>query len=136
MADSEVSVQKRFENALLILQKILLTKNNNAVMLIAGLASCFRRLSLWHRVHAGGAYVDEITLKQNGFSSKTIRTQYSKASRVWTNGQTTAIVALLSKTDMEIRSMGSAFTETQLELMLYEIIVKRGARVADYDATA
>ncbi len=136
MADSEVSVQKRLENALQILQKILLTKNNNAVMLIAGLASCFRRLSVWHRIHAGGVYVDEITLKQSGFSGKTARTQYSKASRVWTNGQTTAIIALLSKRDMEIRSMGSAFSETQLTLMLYEIIVKHGACAATYEEIA
>ena len=136
MADSEVSEKKRFENALLILQKILLTKNNNAVMLIAGLASCFRRLSAWHRIHAGGAYVDEITLKQNGFSGKSARLQYSKASRVWTGGQTTAIIALLSRTDMEIRSMGTAFSETQLTLMLYEIIVKHGAYAATYEIGA
>lgn len=133
MADSEVSAQKRFENALLILQKILLTKNNNAVMLIAGLASCFRRLSAWHALHAGGAYVDDITMKQHGFASKSARTQYSKASRVWTKGQTTGIVALLAKSDMEMRAMGNAFTETQLTLMLYEIIVKRGAYVASYE---
>ena len=133
MADSETSVQKRFENALQILQKILLTKNNNAVMLIAGLVSCFRRLTVWHRIHAGGAYVDELALKQNGFSSKTSRTQYSKAARVWTNGQASAIVALLSKTDMAIRSMGTAFSATQLTLMLYEIIVKHGAYAASYE---
>ncbi len=136
MADSEVSVHKRLENALQILQKILLTKNNNAVMLIAGLASCFRRLSAWHRIHAGGVSVDELTLKQSGFAAKSARIQYSKASRVWTNGQTSAIIALLSKSDMEIRSMGSAFLETQLTLMLYEIIVKHGSYAASYETNA
>lgn len=134
MADSETSVQKRFENALQILQKILLTKNNNAVMLIAGLASCFRRLLVWHAIHAGGAYVDDLAMKQNGFSSKAARTQYSRASRVWTQGQTSGIIALLAKTDMEIRAMGNAFTEAQLAMMLYEIVVKRGAYMASYES--
>ena len=133
MADSETSVQKRLENALQILQKILLTKNSNAVMLIAGLASCFRKLSAWHRIHAGGAYVDDVTMAKNGFSGKTIRTQYARAARVWTAGQTTAIIALLSKTDMEIRSMGNTFYETQLTLMLHEIIIKKGASSATYE---
>lgn len=133
MADADSSVQKRLEGALQILQKILLTKNGNAVMLIAGLASCFRRLLVWHRLHAAGAYADDITLRQNGFAGKTIRAQYARAARVWTQGQAAGIVALLSKTDMEIRALGTAFVETQLTLMVYEIVVKRGAYTASYE---
>ena len=133
MADVTLSSQKRLENALSILQKIMLTKAENAVMLIAGLVSCFRRLSVWHSLHAGGAYVDEFSLKTHGFASKKARTQYSNAARAWTGGQCAAVIALLSKTDMEIRSMGAAFVETQLSLLLYEIIVKRGASVCGYE---
>ena len=133
MADADSSVQRRLEGALQILQKILLTKNGNAVMLIAGLASCFRRLFAWHRLHAAGAYADDIMLRQNGFASKTIRAQYARAARVWTQGQAAGIVALLSKTDMEIRALGTAFVETQLTLMVYEIVVKRGAYTASYE---
>ena len=133
MADADSSVQKRLEGTLQILQKILLTKNSNAVMLIAGLASCFRRLLAWHRLHAHGAYADDITLRQNGFAGKTIRAQYARAARVWTQGQAAGIVALLSKTDMEIRALGTAFVETQLTLMVYEIVVKRGAYTASYE---
>lgn len=133
MADFSQPAQKRLENALLILQKILLTKAGNAVMLLAGLVSCFRRLSVWHSLHAGGAYVDDFTLKTSGFSSKKARAQYSRAARAWTSGQCMAVIALLSKTDMEIRSMGAAVTETQLTLLLYEIIIKRGASSSSYD---
>ena len=134
MADGSLPCEKRFENALAILQKILLTKNNNAVMLLAGLASCFRRLSVWHSIHAGGAYVDDFTLKTSGFGGKTIRAQYARASRLWSGGQCMAIIALLSKTDMDIRTAGNAFVETQLTLLLYEIIIKRGASAAQYEA--
>lgn len=133
MADAESSAQKRFERAVQILQKILLTKNGNAVMLIAGLASCFRRLLVWHRMHAGGAYVDDVTMRQNGFSGKTARMQYARAARVWTQGQAAGIVALLARTDMEMRALGTAFVETQLTLMLYAIVIKRGASVATYE---
>ena len=133
LADAAEPPQKRLEGALLILQKILLTKGSNAVMLIAGLASCFRRLAAWHALHAGGAYVDEFTLKTSGFASKKARSQYSRAARVWTAGQCMAVIALLSKTDMEIRSMGAAFTETQLSLLLYEIVIKRGASACGYE---
>lgn len=101
-------------------------------MLIAGLVSCFRKLSLWHSLHAGNAYVDDFTLKTNGFGGKTIRAQYSRAARVWTAGQCVAIIALLSKTDMDIRSSGTTFTESQLTVLLYEIILKRGASAAEY----
>ncbi|MCR5724248.1 MAG: DNA polymerase III subunit delta [Treponema sp.] len=134
MADGSVQPPARLENALSILQKILLTKSNSPVMLIAGLASCFRKLALWHQLHAGGAYVDDFALKTNGFGGKTIRAQYAKASRVWGAGQCAAIIALLSKTDMEIRSSGSAFTDTQLTILLFEIIIKKGASAAVYQA--
>ena len=134
MADGSLPCEKRFENALAILQKILLTKNNNAVMLLAGLASCFRRLSVWHSIHAGVAYVDDFTLKTSGFGGKTIRAQYAKASRLWSGGQCMAIIALLSKTDMDIRTAGNAFVETQLTLLLYEIIIKHGASAAVYES--
>ncbi len=134
MAEANASVSKRLEDSLLILQKILLTKSNSPVMLIAGLASCFRKLLLWHSLHAGGAYVDDFALKTNGFGGKLIRAQYSKASRVWTAGQCVAIIALLSKTDMHIRANGNIFTETELTLLLFEIVVKRGASCAVYEA--
>lgn len=134
MCDAAESPAKRLENSLSILQKILLSKNSNAVMLIAGLTSCFRRLSLWLALHAHGSSPDDFTLKTNGFGSKTARTQYSAASRIWGAGQCAAIIALLSRTDMDIRSLGSSQEDTQLSLMLYEIIIRNGAYCAAYAA--
>lgn len=133
MANPSVSPSVRFETALSIIQKILLTKNSSPVMILAGLSSCFRRLELWHSLHSGGAYIDEFTLKTKGFASKTARNQYSRASRVWTFGQCAAILASIAGADMEIRSSGTTLQDTQLFLLLYEIIMKNGARVARYD---
>lgn len=125
--------QKRLENSLSILQKILLTKNNSPVMIIAGLTSCFRRLSLWKSLHAQNSSPEESVLKSSGFSSKIARRQYSSASRIWSAGQIAAITALLSKTDMDIRSFGTQFQTTQLFMMIYEIVLKNGASCAVYD---
>lgn len=125
--------QKRFENCLSILQKIRLSKkDSDAVVIIAGLLYCFRKLALWQTLHAHKT-PDETELKKNGFTSKTARTQYSTACRIWSSGQVAAIVALLSKTDMDIRSAGTAFQDTQLQLMLYEIIIKNGAYCSEYE---
>ncbi len=134
MATPSQAPATRLESALSILQKILLTKNNSPVMILSGLASCFRRLELWHSIHAGG-YVDEITLKSKGFSSKTARNQYSRASRVWTFGQCAAILASISGTDSEIRSTGMTLQNTQLSVLLYEIVMKNGGRSAKYEAS-
>ena len=103
-------------------------------MILAGLASCFRRLELWHSIHAGGAYLDDFALKTKGFTSKTARTQYARASRVWSFGQCAAILASISGTDSEIRSAGTSLQDTQLSLLLYEIVMKNGGRVAKYEA--
>lgn len=119
------------ENSLGILQKIRLSKDSASFMLIAGLTSCFRRLEVWHKLHSGG-YPDESVLKMNGFTSKKARTQYGNASRVWSSGQTAAILALLAAADMDIRSGGSALEDTVLQKLLYEIIIKKGASCAEY----
>lgn len=134
MANPSESPGARLEAALSILQKILLTKNNSPVMILAGLASCFRRLELWHSIHAGGAYLDDFALKTKGFSSKSSRNQYSRASRVWSFGQCAAILASIAGADSEIRSTGQTMQENQLSLLLYEIIMKNGGRCAKYEA--
>ena len=133
MSMPNLSASQRLEDSLAILQKILLTKNNSPVMILAGLASCFRKLELWHSIHAGGVYLDDFALKTKGFTSKTARTQYSRASRIWNFGQCAAILAAISTTDSEIRSSGTTLQDTQLSILLYEIIMKNGGRVAKYD---
>lgn len=134
MANPSESPTARLESSLSILQKILLTKNNSPVMILAGLASCFRRLELWHSIHAGGAYLDDFALKTKGFASKTARNQYARASRVWSFGQCAAVLASIAGVDSEIRSSGTPLQDTQLSILLYEIIMKNGGRVAKYEA--
>lgn len=125
------SSQKRFESGVEILQKIRLSKENNSVMIISGLASCFRKLVLWHNLCSGGYEPDDFTFKTKGFTSSTMRKQYRSAAKIWTTGQATAILAILGSTDMEIRTGGSLLEDVLLQKMLYEIIIKKGAPISD-----
>ena len=135
MCGANDSPAKRLETSLLILQKILMSKtvSGAAVMLIAGLASCFRKLSVWGKLCEAGHVPSETELKSNGFSSKKQQMQYRNASRIWTAGQCAAIISLLAETDMAVRSSGMQFAETQLTLLLYEIIIKKGLQVEKYE---
>lgn len=123
IADDAESESVRFEKALSILQKIRLSKENSSVMLIAGLASCFRKLVLW------------FDKGESAFPGKLMQKQYRKASHIWSKGQATAILANLAQTDMDIRSGGAMFEDVILQKMIYEIVIKKGAKlqVAEYN---
>ncbi len=130
MADNTKGAPERLENSLEILQKLLLSKSA-PVAIIAGLTFCFRRLCTWHTLMAGGLG-DEASLKSNGFTSSIARKQYQRAAQVWTPGQAAAITALLASTDMELRSGGRSLSDTVLEMLVYSIIIKKGAKIQDY----
>ena len=129
---SRVPNEQKLEQALTILQKIRLSKDASSVMIIAGLASCFRKLQLWQNLYsAHGA--NESAFKQNGFVSKKIREQYARAFQTWSEPQCAAILSLLSSTDMDIRSGGTVFEDVLLQKLLYEIIIKKGAGSSCYE---
>lgn len=118
ISDNTLSPQVRLEKGISILQKIRLSKENSSVMIIGGLASCFRKLEDWHK--RGKAAIPQAMLQK----------QYRGAAKVWTIGQTAAILAVLASTDMEIRSGGSQMEDVLLQKMLYEIIIKNGAQIS------
>ena len=122
MADSTTAAGLCLEKSLEILQKIRLSKDNSSVMIIAGLASCFRKLVAWHKEGESAIF------------GKMQQAQYRNAARVWTMGQATAILAILASTDMEIRSGGSQMEDILLQKMLYEIVIKKGAQISVIDA--
>ena len=118
LANSADEATVRLEKGLQILQKIRLSKENSSVMIIAGLASCFRKLQDWHK--RGEQAIPQAMLQK----------QYRSAAKVWNVKQTAAILAILASTDMEIRSGGSQMEDILLQKMLYEIIIKNGAQLS------
>jgi DNA polymerase III subunit delta len=123
---------RRFELSLSVLQKIRLSKDSSSVMIIAGLTSCFRRLEVWHRLSSTGQNTD-FNLKINGFASRRAKSQYSRASQVWSPGQSAAILSQLASSDMSIRSGGTLLEDVLLQKLMYEIVVKKGASCAEYE---
>ena len=121
LANSADPAPVRLEKGLQILQKIRLSKENSSVMIIAGLASCFRKLQDWHK--RGEQAIPQAMLQK----------QYRSAAKVWTMGQSAAILAVLASTDMEIRSGGSQMEDLLLQKMLYEIVIKNGAQLSSYE---
>lgn len=118
IADSSENEQQRLEKGLSILQKIRLSKDNSSVMIIAGLSSCFRKLVLWHNEG------------ESAIPGSLMQKQYRSAAKIWNVGQSTAILAILAATDMEIRSGGAQMEDVLLQKMLYEIIIKKGAQIS------
>ena len=131
MADSSPQ-EKRLEKSLEILQSILLSKSANAVSMLAGLSYCFKQLRVWHELHAQ-SYPSDFDLKIKGFSSSKAKQRYEAAARLWTYRQTLEALALLSKTDIEIRTDGNSLEETRLKILMYELIVKKGASCSHYE---
>lgn len=131
MADSDLSPEKRLEKSLDILQKIRNSKESSFVPLIAGLLYCFRQLKLWHSLHNGN-YPSDFDLKINGFSSKKVQLRNKKASSIWNFQQVQKCISLLSATDMQLRSLGTTMEETIIQTMIYEIVVKKGSKITEY----
>ncbi|MBR7064834.1 MAG: DNA polymerase III subunit delta [Treponema sp.] len=127
-----VMPSQKLEQVLSVLQKIRLSKEASPVMIIAGLASCFRKLQLWHALSSEHGF-SETVFKQNGFASKKMREQYERACKTWNVAQCAAILALLSETDMNIRSGGTVFEDVLLQKLLYEIVIKKGIATSVYE---
>lgn len=132
MVDAGQNPSRRLENSLSILQKIRLSKESSSVMLIAGLTFCFRKLFAYHKLCETNPSPDDFTLKKAGISTSTMRTQYANAARLWSAGQTMAILSQLSSADMNIRSGGTVLEDTYLQILLYSIIIKKGASIQNY----
>ncbi|UTC67209.1 MULTISPECIES: DNA polymerase III subunit delta [unclassified Treponema] len=124
---------KDLEAALSISQKIILSKNSSPIQIIAGLSYCFRRLQDWHKIHRENEYLDDFSLKRFGFSGKTALSQYRRAAKLWNEVQCVKIIALLSETDLDLRSLGTSLQNIVMEMCLYEIVCKSGNKSEQYN---
>ena len=118
LANSADPAPVRLEKGLQILQKIRLSKENSSVMIIAGLASCFRKLQDWHR------------RGEQAIPQQMLQKQYRGAAKVWNIKQTAAILAELASTDIEIRSGGTQMEDILLQKLIYEIVIRGGAQLS------
>lgn len=131
--ETQRSPLQRLETSLSILQKLRLSKESSGIQLIAGLTYCFRRLQAWHHLFKENPSPSEMDYKTRGFTSKKIRSQYQSAGKIWTSFQGNQILALLARSDMEIRTGGAALEDAILQGLLYAILIKKGEPLAQYE---
>ena len=124
LAEANQNETERLDSALTILQNILQSKSRAGIQIIAGLTYSFRKLRTWQELHKNTRPSD-FDLKIKGFSSKRAQTQYRKAGSLWTAEDVVLILALLAKTDMELRSANAALEETLMTSLVYGIHTKR-----------
>ena len=122
LCNTAKNAAQRLTDALSILQHIRRSKESSAVQLIAGLTYCFRKLRIYQRLAKNGS-INDFELKTNGFTSKRLQSQYGQAGKLWNSTDTLACLALLSRTDMNIRRSGSGTEDTELQLMLYKLSI-------------
>lgn len=133
MAESGRNQSQRFESSLEILQKISSQKSSSGVALIAGLTYCFRQLKNYQDLYSSGARPTDVQFKSAGFASKKQQEKYLAASKVWTAGATSSILALLANTDVKIRETGTALEDTYMQTFLYSAIMKNGLFMNEYE---
>ena len=126
--------KNNFEYALNIRQKLTLSKESSPVQLLAGLTYCFRRLRDWCVLTRNGV-PDDFSLKKAGFTSKKAIEQYRQAGQRWNVQAVRHIIALLNKTDMQIRATGQELSTVLLDSCLYCIVKKQGQGVEFYNDT-
>lgn len=131
MAHFNTEENNVLEKSLEILQQIFHSKEGDSFALINGLLFSFRKLELYHSLCAQSKN-DDFNLKINGFSSKKMKEQYYRASRVWSAGQVAAVLALLASAQVEILSEGTLFSEILMQKIVYEIVVKKGGSSQEY----
>ncbi|MCX7655273.1 MAG: DNA polymerase III subunit delta [Treponemataceae bacterium] len=99
----------------------LLNSKESIQALLAGLLWCFRKLENYLVLEQQGL-LSEGELKKIGLSSRKSQEDYRRASKNFTLPQVHHIIALLAKTDVEIRMAGSPMESLLMELLLYSIL--------------
>lgn len=131
LSDSDLPMEKRLDKSLEIISKIRHSKESSSVVIIAGLLYCFRQLKTWILLH-DSKWPSDLDLKINGFSSKKVQSRNQKAAKIWDLRQTQQCISLLSDTDMQIRSMGTALEDTMIQTMIYLLITHKGSSLIEY----
>jgi len=118
-----------FPKALESLKAILAEKkfqDRTAQIMLAGIASCFRKLRSYHALLKSGQ-TGTYELKSIGISAPGSRADYASASRRYTADATDACLALTSEYDLLLRTMGNSFESILLDTWLvkiYELTIK------------
>jgi len=89
-------------------------------IMLAGIASCFRKLKSYHALLKSGQAGNN-ELKSIGISAPASRADYASAARRYSADAADACLALIAEYDLQLRSMGSNFESILLDTWLMKI---------------
>jgi DNA polymerase-3 subunit delta len=112
-----------FPKALESLKAILAEKkfqDRTPQIMLAGIASCFRKLRSYHALLKSGQ-AGTYELKSIGISAPASRADYASAARRYTADAADACLALTAEYDLLLRTMGNSFESILLDAWLVKI---------------
>ncbi len=114
------------ETALCVLDAVLADRQSAAVPIVSALLWSFRRLQRLHAACARGVGFDDACL-QLGIRGRTIQRQSQTAMKRYSLADCERIIRLISTQDALVRSMGTIFDRSLLQLLVYGIMNRGGA---------
>jgi DNA polymerase III subunit delta len=117
--------ERDFAAAAEVLDKILLSREAEAVQITSGLLLQFRRLAALKRMLAENYEPAEAYPKLRIFSKKNQKT-YGEANRRFSAVEVQAVLQLLAEFDMRFRTVKTDLHELLLHLLVYYIVQKAG----------
>lgn len=114
-----------FPGSLEVLGKILLSREADPVQLLAGLLAQIRRLLALRRLLDGRYDLQEAFASLN-LRGKRMQRLYGEAARRYSTAELEALVVLVARFDVRLRSLKTALAAILLELFLYYAVVRGG----------
>ncbi len=114
------------ETALSVLEAVLADRQGGAVPILSALTWSFRRLHKLHTACAEGSSFEAACLRL-GIRGRTVQKQSQMAMKRYSLADCERIIRLISSIDGLVRSMGTIFERTLLQLLVYGVMVRKGA---------
>jgi DNA polymerase-3 subunit delta len=114
-----------FPGSLEVLGKILLSREADPVQLLGGLLSQIRRLLSLKRL-LDGRYSPEEAFANLNLRGKKMQKVYSEGARRYSLEELQALVVLVARFDVRLRSLKTALAASLLQLFLYYTVIRGG----------
>jgi len=115
-----------FPGSLEILGKILLSRETDPVQLLAGLLAQIRRLLALKSLLEGRYGLEEACASLN-LRGKKVQKLYAEGARQYSVEELQALIVLVARFDVRLRSLKTALAATLLQLFLYYAVVRGGS---------
>ncbi len=117
--------QRKFDFALEVLHNLLLSRETEALQILSGLLSQFRKLAALKRLIAGNYTPDE-AFSRLKIRSKRVQKIYIESAKNYQAAEVKGIIMLIAEFEVRLRSVKSTLQAFLLNLFLYYVIVRGG----------